>query len=265
MAIKPTEQSDVFLREVDEELRRERITTFFTRYGWLVLAGVVLLLAGIAGGMWWRQNQEAKAAEKGEALLQAMEQLQAGNRNAALPKINELASSNNEGYQAAGLFARAGAEIAANNQTAAVATLKSIFDNDDFADAYRNAALIRQTQIEFDRLPPQQVIQRLQPLANAGSAWFGSAGEMVAVAHLKMNRPQQAAPIFAAIARDENVPPSIRQRAVQMAGSLGVNAVGEPGATQASGPATPAPAAAAPAPPAGEAADAPAAAREVTK
>ena len=94
-----------------------------------------------------------------------------------------------------------------------------IADDEDLDEPYRQAALIRQTALEFDRLQPQVVIQRLGPLAGPGSAWFGTAGEMVGVAHLKMSRPDLAGPIFARIGRDETVPPSIRTRAIQMAGS----------------------------------------------
>jgi hypothetical protein len=64
---------------------------------------------------------------------------------------------------------------------------------------------------------------------------------MVGIAHLKMNRPDLAGPLFARIGRDERVPGSIRTRAIQMAGSLGINAMPdqpEAGA-QAPGPAAP--------------------------
>jgi hypothetical protein len=142
-----------------------------------------------------------------------------------MPKVDQLAESDVEGYRAAALFARATAQSEANNNAAAIATLRSIAANGDFAEPYRQAALIRQTSLEFDRLQPQQIILRLGPLARPGNAWFGTAGEMVGIAHLKMNRPDLAGPLFARIGRDETVPPSIRTRAIQMAGSLGINAM----------------------------------------
>jgi hypothetical protein len=61
-----------------------------------------------------------------------------------------------------------------------------------------------------------------------------------------MRRPDLAGPLFGQIGQDETVPPSIRSRAIQMAGSLGVNALPE-AATQG-GPGGPAAAAPAPAP-----------------
>ena len=42
MALKPND-GETFLKEVDEELRREQINTFFTRYGWWVIGGIVLM------------------------------------------------------------------------------------------------------------------------------------------------------------------------------------------------------------------------------
>lgn len=230
MAIKPKED-ETFLREVDEELRRERLNSFFARYGWAVIAAVVLLLAAIGGYLWWQNRQAEQAAAQAAALVEALENMQAGNRQAAAPVVEELAQSDIEGYRAAALFARAGTQIEANDPQAAAATLGEIAGSDEFAEPYRHAALIRQTALQFDALPPAQVIERLGPLAQPGQPWFGSAGEMVAIAHLQLNQPERAGQIFAAIAADEGVPPSVRTRAVQMAGSLGIDAIQDAQAT----------------------------------
>jgi hypothetical protein len=90
---------------------------------------------------------------------------------------------------------------------------------------FRDLALIRQTSAEFDALPPQAVVDRLKPLATPGHAWFGSAGELTALAYLKMGKDNLAGPIFAQIAKQDGVPQSLRSRAQQMAGALGVDAV----------------------------------------
>jgi hypothetical protein len=73
-------------------------------------------------------------------------------------------------------------------------------------------------------LKPEDVIARLQPMAKAGNPWFGSAGEMTALAYLKQGKNAEAGKLFAAIAADNQVPNSIRARAVQIAGTLGVDA-----------------------------------------
>jgi hypothetical protein len=45
---------------------------------------------------------------------------------------------------------------------------------------------------------------------------------------MKMRKPDLAGPLFAAMAKDASVPQSIRSRARQMAGLLGVDAVETP-------------------------------------
>ena len=85
--------------------------------------------------------------------------------------------------------------------------------------------MIRSVAAGFDQTPPAKTIERLKPLAVPGNAWFGSAAEMTAVSWLKLNRPDRAGPLFAAIAKDSNVPSTIRARAVRIAGALGVDAV----------------------------------------
>ena len=72
----------------------------------------------------------------------------------------------------------------------------------------------------------------LKPLAVSGNPWFGSAGEMVAAAYIKMNKPELAGPLFAAIAKDEQVPETIRGRATRIAGALGADAIAQPATTK---------------------------------
>ena len=144
MAIKPND-SDVFLREVDEELRRERMNRFMTRYGWAIIAGIVLFLGAIGGWIWWQNRQQQQAAAEGETLVGALESLEAGNAKAAEPEIARLAESDREGYRLAALFTRANMQIQSGNRAAAVATLKSIAADEDAAEPSRppRPALVR--------------------------------------------------------------------------------------------------------------------------
>ena len=123
---------------------------------------------------------------------------------------------------------KAGAAARKGDSKAAIAAYKAMADDGSLDQPYRDLALIRQTTLEYESLAPQQVIDRLKPLAVEGAPWFGSAGELVAIAYMKMRKPDLAGPLFAAMAKDRNVPQSIRSRARQMAGLLGVDAVETP-------------------------------------
>ena len=62
-------------------------------------------------------------------------------------------------------------------------------------------------------------------IAKPGSAYFGSAAGLVAMAHVEAGNRAEAGKMFAAIAKDEDQPETLRSRARQMAGLMGVDAV----------------------------------------
>ena len=102
---------------------------------------------------------------------------------------------------------------------------EGIANDENAPKPYRDLASIRATAIQFDKLQPQAVIDRLKPLATPGNPWFGSAGELVAMAYLKQGKKDLAGTLLAAIAKDEDVPETLRSRTRQLAGLLGYDAV----------------------------------------
>jgi hypothetical protein len=220
----PPDISESFKREVDENLRRDQLRDFFKAYGNWLIAGVVLFLAVSGGLIWWHQHQIKEHEGQVEKLAQVYKDIGSGNMSQAPQQLEELSKSGSEGVSASAQFARAALALQQNDAKRAIATYKSIAEDSGNPEPYRHAALIRQTALEFDSLKPDEVIARLAPLAKPGEAWFGSAGEMTALAMVKQGKKQQAGQLYAAIAKDPGVPETIRARAVQVAGSLGVDA-----------------------------------------
>jgi hypothetical protein len=232
LALTPKD-NEAFYREVDEELRREQVSRAMRRYGVAAAIVVLLFLGAVGGYLWWQQEKEKRAAEQSETLNGIFEDIAGGRSKGIDSRLDEVAKDGGPGYRAAALLTKAAVAVQTGNDAAAITTYKAVAQDEDLAQPYRDLATIRQTALEYDSLAPAAVIERLKPLAVAGNPWFGSAGEMVAMAHLKAGKPELAASVFAALAKDENVPPSISRRAREMASSLGVDAVGDSPATPA--------------------------------
>ncbi len=233
MALPPNANAEVFMREVDEEVRRDRMTQFWTRWGKVAIAAIVLGLAVLGGVLYWQHRSREAAGAEGERLQAAYDALGQGRMGQVQAPLAELAASDRAIYRALAKFTEADIVLQRNDLKAAAAKFAEVANDTGQAQPIRDLALIRQTAAEFDTLKPQVVVERMRPLAVPGGAWLGSAGEMMAVAQLRLGQKGQAGQLFARIARDEGVPGSIRQRAVQMAGLLGVDAVpAAPAATQ---------------------------------
>jgi hypothetical protein len=218
----PPDITETFVREVDENLRRDRLRDFLKAYGSWLIAAVVLFLAASGAFIWWKQHQEQRSEGQVEQLAQIYKDIGGGNAGQAPRQLDQLSKDGSKAVRASALFTRAALALQQNDVKLAIGTYKSIAGDDSLPEPYRHAALIRQTALEFDQLQPQQVIDRLAPLTKTGEPWFGTAGEMTALAMLKQGKSREAADLYAAIAKDRDVPESIRARAVQVAGSLGV-------------------------------------------
>lgn len=217
--------TETFIREVDEELRRDQLSSFWRRYGRWLLAAIVLVVAAWGGWLYWQAQREKAAGLEGETFTQTLQKLEAGNLASAETDLKTLRNSEIDGYRVAARLTEAAVAQGKGDPKAAAKLYGAIAADASVAKPWRDMALVRQTAAEFDSLEPGAVIARLKPLAAKGEPWFGSAGELVAIAYLNQNRPKEAGKLFAEIGKDEQVPESIRSRAIQMAGALGVDAV----------------------------------------
>ena len=223
MAIAP-DPSESFAREVNENLRRDRVRDTARAYGKWVIAGVILLLIAIGAFLAWRDYQAKQAAADSEALALAIDDIGNGNVGAVRSRLASLKDARGDAISVSAKLTDAAFALQQNDRPKALAGYKTVAEDSGIAQPWRDLATVRQTALEYDALQPQAVIDRLAPLAKPGNPWFGSAGEMTALALLKAGRKSEAGRLFAAIAGDKAVPDSIRGRAVQMAGSLGVDA-----------------------------------------
>jgi hypothetical protein len=224
VALKP-EQDDVFLREVDDAVRQDQLASFAKRYGAIVAVGIVALLAAFGGWLYYGQHSERKAGERGETYVQALDRIEGGNPKVAADALAELKTAGTPPYDAAARFTQANVALEAGDKKRAGALLGAIAADASVDQVFRDLATVRQTAVAFDTLKPDAIIARLKPLATSDSPWFGPAAEMTAIAHLRKKERGEAGRIFADIAAHEGIEPSLKSRAVQMAGTLGIDAV----------------------------------------
>ncbi|QIK79208.1 tetratricopeptide repeat protein [Sphingomonas piscis] len=223
MALAP-DSGDSFLREVEENLKRDQARDFARKnLPWLIALVVIFLLA--AGGyLFWQHRQNEHASAQSEQLVGIFRKVGTPTEAAAKSELGSLAADSDGAMRATARLTRAALALNGNDRAAAIAEYGQVAADDDVPEAYRDLATIRKTSLEFDTLKPYQVIARLQPYAKAGNPWFGTAGELTAAALIKQGKKAEAGRMYAAIAADPEVPAALRSRAGQLAGTLGVDA-----------------------------------------
>lgn len=222
MALTP-QNNEAFFREVDEEIRRDRMVAFFTRYGKLIAALVVVGLIALAGWLWWKSHLAQQAGLDSEKLAPALANLEAGNSPAAADAkaLAEVAESPRDGYRALGALSLADAAAMKGDVAGASSRYGAIASDEGLPQPVRDVALLRSVAVQFDKLPPAQVVARLKGLTVPGGPFFPSAAEYTALAELKLGHNDNAAKLLAAIARDKDAPATLRGRAAGLATTLG--------------------------------------------
>jgi hypothetical protein len=220
----PPDISDTFLREVDENLRRDQMRDFAKKYSTVMIVAVILFLGAAGGFIYWQNYKQQQSEKQVEQLAQTFKDIGTGKVADAPKQLDDLTDAHSKAIRATAMFARAAVALQQNDTKLATSTYGEIASAKNLPQPYRDAALIRQTTLEFDSLKPEEVISRMKPLAQPGNPWFGSAGEMTAMALIKQGKNAEAGQLFGKMARDKQVPDSLRARFVQIASTLGVDA-----------------------------------------
>lgn len=219
-------EDDVLIREIDEAVREDAVLEFMRKHGIKLLSAIVVGLAALGGYMLWDNAREAELERQSEALISALDYADQRDFKTAREKVAPLlAEDSSAGARAAARFVQAGAALEVGDTAKAATLYKAIAAAADTPPVLRDLARVREVSLNFDRMKPADVIAQLGNLAKPGSAFFGSAGELAAMAHMESGDNAAAGKLFAAIAKDEDQPESLRSRARQMAGLLGVDAV----------------------------------------
>ena len=223
MALTPT-PNDTFIQEVDDAVRQDQMLSFGRRYGRLIVGLVAAGLIALGGWLYWQHRQTQAADAASEEMIAAIAKLEAGDTKGGETALKPLLSGDSPSYRAVAGMTQATLASRANDTAAALARLDTVVKDAKVDPVLRDVALVRKTALEFDKLAPDAVVQRMQPLLGTGDATsplFASAAELAAIAHYRAGRFDQAGALFTRIAATDGVPPSLKARAGDMAAMLG--------------------------------------------
>jgi hypothetical protein len=218
--------NDVFVREVDEEYRRDELRKFATSWGRWILLGVGLLLAAFGGFLFWKNLETKKAEAATEQLFRALAAVEEGNSAAADAPLAAVAETGTAGQKALAAFTQAGLAATRGEPEKAVGLLNGVASDVGVPQPLRDLATVKALRLQFDSLNPDEVIARARPFLEGDSPWFPAVAELAGVAHLKAGRNKEAGEIFLRLAGTPEAPETQRARAEQMAAALGEDTSG---------------------------------------
>jgi hypothetical protein len=174
---------DIF-HEVDEEVRREQLKKLWQRYGNLLIAACVLVVAAIGawrGYDYWRAK---KAGETGMAFEQAVTLAEAGKHKEAEAAFARIAAGGTAGYRVLARL-RAAAELAQTDRKAAIAAYDALAADKNGGPVVGDLAKLRAGLLLVDTDSYADMRKRLEPLTGSGRTFRFTARELLALSAWK--------------------------------------------------------------------------------
>ena len=204
---------DSFIREVEEELRSDKLNTFWSKYKILIIGGAAAIVLGTAGKQGWDYWQNSVSAASGDRFLEAVELSNEGNHEDAIASLEALTVDGSGQYPALAQI-RLAAEYAKNGDPEkAVEAFDAIAEDTSFDESLRSVARLRSGLLLVDYGSYDDVSERLLSMADTGKSFRHSAREGLGLAAWKAKDYKQALVWFEAITQDIQAPAGVRERA----------------------------------------------------
>ena len=211
--------TDSFIEEVSEEVRRDRLYGFFRKYAWVGILAVVTIVGGTAFLEFQKAKAKAKAEALGSAIIMALEVSDEKERAEVLGNIEV---SNSEAKSVVALLLAA-EEISLQNYDAASRNLNAISDDLSISQIYRDMAKFKFLLISHNRLEDELLLAGFEELASPGNPFRLLAEEQIALLTLKDKDYDNAIDILKSILDDAELTDTIKQRVSQLLISLDVD------------------------------------------
>jgi hypothetical protein len=204
---------DSFIREVEEELRSDRMKSVWERFGkWIIGAAVAIVLA-VAGNSAWNWYAQSQATASGDRFRAALIAANEGNTAEARATLEALQDEGFGQYPVLARMREAALFHDEGDADAAIAAFDAISDDSDVPDVLRDMARLRAAYILVDEGSYADVAQRAEPIAGDDNALRFGARETLGLAAWKEQRYGDAKALFEQIAGDAAAPPPAAGRA----------------------------------------------------
>ena len=215
--------TDSFIDEVSEEIRREKLFKTFRKYGWIGVALVVIVVGGTGYREYSRAVEKTASETFGSSVLEALQENDPSARVAQLDTIT--APNASAGAMIAMLQA---AELASDKDGAgAAAKLEAAAVSGDLDQMYRDILNFKRLTVADSGIDAGERRMGFEQLATPGNPLRLLAAEQLALLDLAAGDSAAAVNRLSMILEDAELTQGLRQRAGQLMIALGQDPNGQ--------------------------------------
>jgi hypothetical protein len=219
-----------FIREIDEEVRRDRMLQLWKRHGNLAIGIAVLVV--LATGAWrgWQWHEHRESAKAGAHYEEALSLAQSGKQTESEQALTAIAKDAPSGYRMLAQL-RLAAETGKKDAAAGVKAYDAIAADSSVDPLFRDVAKLRAAYLLVDTAASSEIESRVKPLTGVDSPFKNSAKEVLALSYFRTGDKAKARALYTEILTDPQVTSALASRA-QMMQALTTEGAAKPAAAQ---------------------------------
>lgn len=203
-------QDNIF-REVDEELRSDRMRSLWRRFGPFVIGAAVAIVVLVAVNEGWSWYTSRQSSDSSAQLYAALDTAAAGDLTTAQQQLDALEANGSGGYPVLAEFRRAALLVESGDTAGAVAAYDALA-NDQSNPRLRALALVLAANILVDTGSVADVEARVSSIAVEGDPMRNAARELLGLSQFKAGDNAAAQASFEAVLNDPMVATQTRNR-----------------------------------------------------
>ena len=206
-------ESDSFMRELEEEVRRAKLAKLWNAYGLYVIGAVVVMLGGIIGWQQWTASQLRASEAAGARFIAAVTQAGSGKADEAAKSLREITTSGPQAYATLARLRLAADALKAGNTDEASKTFDAVIADPNADELLKNFARLQSASLKLGTSGWTEAKNQLNDLAKDSSPWKYSARELIGLGAYKAGDMAAARQAFEPLLADVSAPSSLRARA----------------------------------------------------
>jgi hypothetical protein len=200
-------------REVDEEVRRQKLQDLWSRWGNIFIAVSIVVIFAVAGFKGWQYWQAKQAEEAARGYFAALGLAEAGKPDEAAKRFAEVAAGSHRGYALLARLNLAAQHAAAGRRDEAVKLYDEVAASQSADPNLRVAARLRAALLLVDTAPREDIVRRVGDLNTPDNVWRNEAREILALAAYRAKDFTETDRLMNDIVLDQEAPQNLRQRA----------------------------------------------------
>ena len=218
------ERDDSLIREVNEDLQRERLQKLWEQYNGVILVVAAAIVLGVGGFKWMEHRRQSAAEAAGSRYVAAIRELapspltgvvtppDKAAKVAEAEKTLDAIGREGGGFATVARLRKAANDVAAGRAAEALIAYETLAKDKNIDPALSDFARLQTAMLKLDTSDWTDMQNRLNDLTSDSNVWRHSARELMGLAAMRAGQTETARQNFEKLVSDRATPPSIGER-----------------------------------------------------